>query len=1311
MRRRRMKGGKKQKHGKKPKKRAENESDMQKVATKNTKRTKKMCDAKTKRGGRKDRYRDLVRPEGKDDPFISLKTSLAKMKKTRKDTALNRVAPVEVEEKTLTEEEMLHEEDRRRELQEVEESKKGPAMDLVLKAPIVERRYHATGWFIDDKSGDSHSKSQKEDSGTLNYFSRSKSEGNVQPRKGMGATDIEDPQRDKVKPAMPEEAKQIPPSLKELMIHGRWVILLMFFLVVVIGILLLGALFAGTLNASSQTEFFSFHDKLFVGRYGIGIIEKPKEDDTILEVTTTQGMEAIRFSRQRGSSSGDLHESGFEFDFNGGEFRAKMLATHPHANMPQIFVDGTLEVLGQAQINGTADVIQQLQIDTGETIYAILHSLEGDFSISVDGDRIINATSDGYLSFKRGMHVGKNATVSEIMSSSRFTAEEVAIKSLNGSNSVDIHANSSDMSSQIRFQKTDKDRSILLTSTEDSLTFSFSDMDAVPMTIENPSGAFDLWCESFIAMAELTTIESQDEGASILVSSGSNIEQASIQWSIGPNEMGSQVVLYENQEEVIMSVDISMDDELVFQALSNDEYSKIEKVFFERQTVLMYHEDSVNIIVRGETNDTFISLVAADTKASRLVLKDSSHAFSIGTVEDTSFSVIFDGDIELIHFQGPSDSNSEYSMSSVANSVLFENENDMKTTIASLNLGSSFTIDGCASTENGGFSKVEWNVRELERRLDGNVNITESMFSIVVDTDGHFMWSFENFTLIQSQGVSKMEIFVPSLEMGSMSYSPSNDIFMMSFAKNFNLSSGMAFPSSNEIVSSNGMNVMDEYEYVPEGFNISNALVTENGMEVGLDLSVQDSFFVSGTTKMDSWLHVSEDITFYSNDSRIFVAENNTIGIEPGFNVKQGLTINSNMTIYNNSIIHEDINLDEKLVFVDTTLQKSAPASEGLSFEGSLEVGWSMWITGDLTAEGDVKASFSSNPGYGHTTVANGGEEMRMTQTKDGRFLFLYLATAEDLTNSLVAGYCTDVLCSEVITTTLIASSVSSGLSLAISKDGLPLFTYSTTRTYISECTDNRCSSIGWTTVLLDAKLRSVHMAIGIDGYPIIAYEQTAMKVLHCEDSKCLSTVDNELEANQGAYPNIVIGRDGLPSISYYLYMVGVVTFVHCEDIACSIKTPTEVDGTGNVGAYLTMRLGNDGFMVMAYKDSTNNNLKLIHCQSLDCDDLLVHRFVVDPGTGNVGDHIGIAIGRDGYPIISYQDGKNQDLKFARCRNEICSSATYATIAQSDNDIGLFSRVEVGQDGMPAIGYYDNTGKYIKFIHCANYYCIPYLRA
>jgi hypothetical protein len=214
---------------------------------------------------------------------------------------------------------------------------------------------------------------------------------------------------------------------------------------------------------------------LFVGRYGIGIIEKPKQENSILEVTVSPDMEAIRFSRQRSSSPTSLHESGFEFDFNGGEFQKKLLATHPHGNMPQVFVDGTLDVLGQAQINGTADIIQQLQIDTGETIYALLHSTEGDFSISVDGNRIINATRDGHLSFKRGLHVGQNATISETISSSKFVAEEVVLTSLNGSNSFLVHANSSDMLSQIRFQKKDEDRSFLLTSTTGSRNGRFND--------------------------------------------------------------------------------------------------------------------------------------------------------------------------------------------------------------------------------------------------------------------------------------------------------------------------------------------------------------------------------------------------------------------------------------------------------------------------------------------------------------------------------------------------------------------------------------------------------------------------------------------------------------------------------------------------------------------------------------------------------------------------------------------------------------------------------------------------------------------
>ena len=66
---------------------------------------------------------------------------------------------------------------------------------------------------------------------------------------------------------------------------------------------------------------------------------------------------------------------------------------------------------------------------------------------------------------------------------------------------------------------------------------------------------------------------------------------------------------------------------------------------------------------------------------------------------------------------------------------------------------------------------------------------------------------------------------------------------------------------------------------------------------------------------------------------------------------------------------------------------------------------------------------------------------------------------------------------------------------------------------------------------------------------------------------------------------------------------------------------------------------------------------------------------------GNVGEYTSLALGPDGQPAISYYDGTNGDLKFARFNG---STWTLTTV-ESANTVGGSTSLAFGQDGQPAI--------------------------
>ncbi|MEX2007980.1 MAG: fibronectin type III domain-containing protein, partial [Candidatus Spechtbacterales bacterium] len=91
--------------------------------------------------------------------------------------------------------------------------------------------------------------------------------------------------------------------------------------------------------------------------------------------------------------------------------------------------------------------------------------------------------------------------------------------------------------------------------------------------------------------------------------------------------------------------------------------------------------------------------------------------------------------------------------------------------------------------------------------------------------------------------------------------------------------------------------------------------------------------------------------------------------------------------------------------------------------------------------------------------------------------------------------------------------------------------------------------------------------------------------------------------------------------------------------------------------------------------------------------------------TGNVGEYTSIAIGTDTFPVISYQDGTNLDLKVVHCGNVTCSSGNTLTTVDSTGDVGRSTSIVIGTDNLPVISYRDVTNFDLKVVHCGNVTC------
>ena len=75
----------------------------------------------------------------------------------------------------------------------------------------------------------------------------------------------------------------------------------------------------------------------------------------------------------------------------------------------------------------------------------------------------------------------------------------------------------------------------------------------------------------------------------------------------------------------------------------------------------------------------------------------------------------------------------------------------------------------------------------------------------------------------------------------------------------------------------------------------------------------------------------------------------------------------------------------------------------------------------------------------------------------------------------------------------------------------------------------------------------------------------------------------------------------------------------------------------------------------------------------------------------------------------SYYDATNGDLKVAHCSDSACTDATRTTL-QSEDNVGQFTSVTIGTDGLGLISYYDETNGDLKVAHCSDLFCVPYHR-
>jgi hypothetical protein len=123
------------------------------------------------------------------------------------------------------------------------------------------------------------------------------------------------------------------------------------------------------------------------------------------------------------------------------------------------------------------------------------------------------------------------------------------------------------------------------------------------------------------------------------------------------------------------------------------------------------------------------------------------------------------------------------------------------------------------------------------------------------------------------------------------------------------------------------------------------------------------------------------------------------------------------------------------------------------------------------------------------------------------------------------------------------------------------------------------------------------------------------------------------------------------------------------------------------VGWYSSITIGSDGLGLISFYDAGSGFLRVAHCSNIPCS---AATFSPVDASGLVGQYSSITIGADGLGLISYYDVGNQDLKVAHCANIDCSNADEINALDTANDVGQYSSITVGADGLGLVSYLDN---------------------
>ena len=155
-----------------------------------------------------------------------------------------------------------------------------------------------------------------------------------------------------------------------------------------------------------------------------------------------------------------------------------------------------------------------------------------------------------------------------------------------------------------------------------------------------------------------------------------------------------------------------------------------------------------------------------------------------------------------------------------------------------------------------------------------------------------------------------------------------------------------------------------------------------------------------------------------------------------------------------------------------------------------------------------------------------------------------------------------------------------------------------------------------------------------------------------------------------------------------------VITYTPTPPIHLSTATDFVAIGTTTAVGKLTLEGGGISIGGIAQVGRQNNRVPLGNTLSS-----------VDTG-GDMGSYTSLTIGPDGLPVISYSDTTTGNLKVTKCNDVVCTGADETRSTVDSGGSGYqYTSITIGTDGFPVISYYVAGSLDLKVAKCGNAAC------